>query len=455
MIENHTPIKKRTLPQGTLDTLKLGRPADMVRPVAVDHKNSGRLGSLFHRRGRGKSGPTKDKRAQRQKKDSDRKKAIHEKIPARGREGSISLKKPLGRPMPIGDILPVSTVRSNEKYPAFNMLKTGYFCYSYQIQIRMYRQCGITMGWINPVFTSGLQAGLGRLQPRSGGRIASHSGTLFLVLPANHADVLLPDGGKITIRRGALQGGKKGGKALFQLMGMLLLLDGQNTLENDRGVQQFRIGSTANTFRHGRAKELVENDPVQGRRQGHGNGLENDLGIAKAGKHANEPDDASSHTKGWGESTHAPKNGLTLHTAISEKTGFHGQNFPDFLLTISVHKKIETGAKKGNTMLTRCFFKAQQPLTARLDRKFQKRLDNGCRLWRRRGIGAYPGFNGPNQVLIGMTQKNRCQCPAENHGQPTYIQKSEPVVPEGKSQQKNNDAYKGTQEILSCHNHVP
>jgi hypothetical protein len=48
MIENHTPIKKRTLPQGTLDTLKLGRPADMVRPVAVDHENPGRLGSWFH-----------------------------------------------------------------------------------------------------------------------------------------------------------------------------------------------------------------------------------------------------------------------------------------------------------------------------------------------------------------------------------------------------------------------
>src|SRR6056297_3845307 len=50
MIQLHTPIKKWTLSQGTLDPLELRSPADMVRPVAVDHENPGWLTTLFHGR---------------------------------------------------------------------------------------------------------------------------------------------------------------------------------------------------------------------------------------------------------------------------------------------------------------------------------------------------------------------------------------------------------------------
>jgi len=141
MIQLHTPIKKWTLSQGTLDPLELRSPADMVRPVAVDHENPAGLRSLSRRR-RGKNGLTKDKCAQRQEKESDRKKTIHEKIPARGRGGSIGLKKLLGRPMPIRDILPVSIIRSNEKYPAPNILRTGYF----YIFVSECKQAGTGMG---------------------------------------------------------------------------------------------------------------------------------------------------------------------------------------------------------------------------------------------------------------------------------------------------------------------
>jgi hypothetical protein len=83
MIENHTAIKQGTFSQGTLNTLKLRRSADMVRPVAVDNENPGGFTGLFHRRSGGITKQTKDKRTKRKKKVFDREKTMHEKIPAR------------------------------------------------------------------------------------------------------------------------------------------------------------------------------------------------------------------------------------------------------------------------------------------------------------------------------------------------------------------------------------